>query len=85
MRLRVVRDRDGLVARQRTDEDVRAELLDEPLGLLDRGVGAVVRAAETDDLERVAADNTADGLFGFFRWPPANCANAASAPPMSVS
>ena len=56
---RVVRDRDRLVTGERTDHDVGVQLLHEPLGLLDRRVGAVVAATDADELHRMAADRTA--------------------------
>src|SRR3954447_2633998 len=59
MLLGVVGHRDRLVARQRPDHDVGVELLHQPPGLLDRRVGAVVAAADADELERVAADRAA--------------------------
>ena len=59
MLLRVVRDRDRLVTGQRADHHVRTELLHEPLGLLDRRVGLVVRAADADELDGMTADRTA--------------------------
>src|SRR5581483_2832465 len=64
VRLRVVGDGDRLVTRERADQDVRAELLDEALRLLDRGVRPVVRAAEADDLDRVPGDRAADEAGG---------------------
>ena len=54
--LRVVRDRDRFVTRQRADHHVRAELLHQPPRLLDRGIGLVVRAADSDELQRMPAD-----------------------------
>ena len=59
MLLRVVRDRDRLVTGQRADHDVGLQLLHQALRLLDRRVGAVVRAADADELERVAVDRAA--------------------------
>ena len=56
MLLRIVGDRDRLVTRERADHDVGAELLHEPLGLLDRRVGRVVGAADADELQRMPAD-----------------------------
>ena len=57
--LGVVGHGDRLVAGERADHDVGVELLHEPPGLLDRRVGAVVRAADPDDLDRVVADGAA--------------------------
>ena len=57
--LGVVGDGDGLVARERPDHHVGTELLHEPLRLLDRRVGGVVRAADAHELERMAADRAA--------------------------
>ena len=59
MLLCVVGDGDRLVPRERADHHVRTELLHEPLGLLDRSVGLVVRAADAHELDRVTADQTA--------------------------
>ena len=56
MRLRVVRDVDRLVTRQRADHDVGPELLHQPPGLLDRGRHRVVAAAVADDPDVLAAD-----------------------------
>ena len=57
--LGVVRDRDGLVARERPDHHVRVELLHQPLRLLERRGRRVVRAADADELEWMAADRAA--------------------------
>ena len=57
--LGVVGHGDRLVAGERADHDVGTELLHEPPGLLDRRVGAIVRAADPDDLDRVVADGAA--------------------------
>src|ERR1700730_2046477 len=59
MLLGVVGDGNRLVAGQRADHDVRAQLLHQALRLLDRRVRAVVRAADSHELERVAADRGA--------------------------
>ena len=56
MRLRVVRDDDGLVTRQRADHDVRLQLLHQAAGLLDRRRCRIVATAVADDLDRRAAD-----------------------------
>ena len=62
---RVVRDRDALVARQRADEDLGAELLDQAPSLLDRLVGRVVGAAVAHDLDRAAGDGrTVEAVAG---------------------
>ena len=62
--LRVVRDRDALVTRERADEDVRVLLLHQAARLLDRLVGRVVRAAVADDLDLLAADRRAVDAVG---------------------
>ena len=54
--LRVVRDRDALVAGERADHDVGVLLLHQAARLLDRLVGRVVGAAVTDDLDVLAGD-----------------------------
>ncbi len=56
MLLGVVRDRDALVAGERTDQDVGVLLLHQAAGLLDRLVGGVVGAAVADDLDGRVAD-----------------------------
>ncbi len=53
--LRVVRDHHRLVARERADHDVRAELLHQPPRLAERGRGGVVAAAVPDDAHVLAA------------------------------
>ena len=54
--LRVVRDRDALVTRQRADHDVGVLLLHQAPRLLDRLVGRGVGAAVADDLDVLAGD-----------------------------
>ena len=56
MRLRVVRDVDRLVTRQRADHHVGLELLHQTTRLLDRGRHRVVAAAVADDLHGGGAD-----------------------------
>src|SRR5207247_10807747 len=55
LRLRIVRDRDSLVARERADEDVGTELFDEAPRLLQRERWRLVAAAVPDDLDRLAS------------------------------
>ena len=52
MRLGVLRHGDRLVARERPDQDVGAELLHQALGLLDGEVGGVIRTTDADELDR---------------------------------
>src|SRR6185503_4758716 len=65
--LRVVRDRDALVARQRADEDVRVLLLHQTAGLLDRLVRGVVRATDADELDLRAGDRRVVETVGRLR------------------
>src|SRR6266851_3581973 len=54
--LGVVRHGDALVTGERADQDVRAELFDQPPRLFDRFVGGGVGAAEADDVDVLAGD-----------------------------
>src|SRR4029077_18444890 len=58
--LRVVGDRDRLVARERADQDVGFHLLLRPLRLRDRLVGRGVTAAYADELKLMTVDRGAD-------------------------
>ena len=84
MLLGVVGHGDGLVARERPDHHVGTELLHEPLGLLDRRVSRVVRAADAHELERVATDRpsvpSCGRLVGVVRLRPAELRNGRDRP-----
>ena len=57
--LGVVGHRDRLIARERADHDVRAELLHQPPRLLDGRARRVVAASDAHELERVPVDRAA--------------------------
>ena len=62
--LRVVRDGDALIARERADQNLRAVGLDQSPGLGQRPVGTVVGTAIAHNLDRMAGDRSAADAIG---------------------